>query len=111
MTNEKGNRQIALFSGSEIKFCGQPFDGGFYAAAFGGIDLDLSTAIIEKDILIEATAIFGGVDIKLPPDVNCEINSTSICGGVSDQRKTTACQSRPTVYINGRAFFGGVDVI
>lgn len=109
--NQKVSRQTALFSGSEVNFSGQPFFGGCYTAVFGGIEVDLSTAVIEKDVLIETTAIFGGVDIKLPSDVNCKISSTSIFGGVSDERKKPTAEGRPTVYVNGTAVFGGVDVV
>lgn len=105
-----GKEFSALFSGQNLSFDGQVFDGCRLSAIFGGIKCDLSRAVIEKDAVIEAEGIFGGVDIILPQDVNCVISSNSIFGGVSDKRKKTAPDSAPTVYIKGTAIFGGVDV-
>lgn len=99
----------AIFGGKEMNFDGQVFEGTELTAVFGGVDCDLSGAIIKKDCKIKATAIFGGVDIILPKGVNVSVSSTSIFGGTDDAyvREPT---SEVTVYIETVSVFGGVDI-
>ena len=86
----------------------QVFEGAQLTAAFGGITCDLRKAIIEKDCAITASAIFGGIDILVPENVNVRVNSNSIFGGVSN--KTTTHKDAPTIYISGTCMFGGVEI-
>ena len=84
----------ATFSGTNVNFDGEVFDG----------------AVIEKDCVINASAIFGGIDIFVPDNLNVKINSTSVFGGVSDKKCNNNQADRPTLYINATCLFGGVDV-
>lgn len=99
----------AAFSGTDLKYDGEVFDGAELTAVFGGIKCDLRNAIFEKDCAIKASAIFGGIDILVPAHVNIKINSTSVFGGVGN--KTSNQQSNSvTLYIDGSCVFGGIDV-
>lgn len=99
----------AIFGGKEMNFDGQVFEGTELTAVFGGVDCDLSGAIIKKDCKIKATAIFGGVDIILPKGVNLSVSSTSIFGGTDDAYVREPA-SEVTVYIETVSVFGGVDI-
>lgn len=79
-------------------------------AVFGSVELDLSKAIIKKDQVINANAIFGGVEIRVPSGVNIKVKSTPIFGGVDNKTKTEYNESLPTLYINSIAIFGGVEI-
>ncbi len=98
----------AIFSGSDLHYNGEVFDGAELSAIFGGVECDLRGAIIEKDCAIQAAAIFGGIDILVPNTVNVKVNSTSIFGGVSN--KTATIANAPTIYISATCMFGGVDI-
>ena len=98
----------AVFSGSDINYAGEVFEGGEFTAVFGGVECDLRSAIIEKDCAIRVTAIFGGIDILVPAGVNVKVSATSIFGGASN--KTAAHPNGPTIYISGICLFGGVDI-
>lgn len=100
----------ATFSGQDINYNGEVFSGAELSAVFGGIKCDLRNAFIDKDCAITASAIFGGIDIFVPDNVNVKINSNSIFGGVSDKKHQTNIQGAPTIYINATCMFGGVDV-
>lgn len=100
----------ATFSGQDISFSGEEFKGVTVSAVFGGIKCDLSGAVISSDVVINASAVFGGVDIIVPKEYNVKIDSNSIFGGVSDKRKVPYNPDAPTVYINGSGIFGGVDI-
>ena len=98
----------AIFSGCNLNYDGEVFDGAELSAVFGGVKCDLRNAVIDQDCAIQASAIFGGMDILVPSNVNVKVNSNSIFGGVSN--KTTANPDAPTLYVNGTCMFGGIDI-
>lgn len=100
----------ATFSGQDINFDGEKFDGAELNAVFGGVKCDLRHAIIEKDCTITASAIFGGIDIYIPDNVNVKISSNSIFGGVSEEKHRPYVEGAVTVYINATCIFGGAEI-
>ena len=107
---EKAKYGTAVFSGAEIKPDGEAFDGGSMTAVFGGVDCDLRNAIIKNDCVIDAVAIFGGVDIYLPEDVNVKVNAVSIFGGTDHKEHVNKEENTVTVHINSTSIFGGVEI-
>ena len=63
MVENKTNKHIAVFSGQNLNYDAQEFNGAKLTAVFGGIDLDLTNAKIQNDAEIRICAIFGGVDM------------------------------------------------
>ena len=100
--------ECATFSSCNLNYDGEVFEGAELSATFGGVKCDLRNAIIEKDCAIQASAIFGGIDILVPTNVNVKVNSNSIFGGVSN--KTAINANAPTIYISGTCMFGGVEI-
>ena len=99
---------FAAFSGGDLNYDGEVFEGAELTAIFGGVECDLRNAIIEKDCAIQVSAIFGGIDIFVPVGINVKVNSNSIFGGVSN--KTAVHQNAPTIYVSGTCMFGGVEI-
>ena len=110
VTSSNGSRCVAVFSGQELHCDGKPFGGADVAAVFGGVDVFATTAIITTDCHLNATAVFGGVDIYLPANVNVEVVSSGLFGGVENQRRFPFVEGAPTVYVHAAAVFGGVDI-
>ena len=52
--------------------------------------LYLRSAIIVEDVTIDATAIFGGIEIYLPDDVNVKLTSTALFGASDNGVKRVA---------------------
>ena len=100
----------AAFSGTNMNFDGEVFEGAELTAVFGGVKCDLTRAVIERDCVINASAIFGGIDILVPDGVNVTVRSTSLFGGVSDKRRQKSNENTVTVYVNATCIFGGVDI-
>ena len=98
----------AVFSGCDVSYDGLVFEGAELTAVFGGVKCDLRKAIIEKDCAIRVSAIFGGIDILVPENINIKVNSNSLFGGISNE--TCGSQNSPTIYISGTCVFGGVDI-
>lgn len=109
-TTGNGSRCVAVFSGQEMHFDGKPFHGGDAVAVFGGVDVFASTAVITADCQLNVAAVFGGVDIYLPADVNVEVTSGGVFGGVENHRRFPPIEGAPTIYINAAAVFGSVDI-
>lgn len=110
-TNKNTNKYYATFSGQNLKFDNENFKGATFTAVFGGIECDLRNSLIEEDIVINVTAIFGGIDIFVPENVKVKIKSNSIFGGVDDKKVVTQTnEDIHTIYINASAIFGGVDI-
>ena len=100
----------ATFSGQDVDYTDEVFDGAEFNAIFGGIKCDLRNAVIEKDAVINACCIFGGIDILLPDNVNIKVSSSSIFGGISDKNHKNRAENAVTLYINGTCMFGGMDI-
>ena len=100
----------AFFSGENLDFHGMKFDGADNDAVFGGFKLDLRDSIIENDVVVKANAVFGGIDIYIPQNVNVQVQSSSLFGGVSGARNQFVSETVPTLYINASSVFGGVSI-
>lgn len=100
----------AIFAGRRDRITGEKFMGTTINAIFGGIDLDLRNAIIDEDIIINASAIFGGINIFVPTNVKVKISNVPIFGGVDCKYNDSTDPNAPTILINSTCMFGGIDV-
>ena len=108
--NEKIEEYCVTFGTENISYQNQEFKGAKVDSIFGSILFDLKNATITKDQIINVNAIFGGVDIIVPKNVNIKVKSTPIFGGTSNKVKTVFNENLPTIYINSVTMFGGVDI-
>ncbi len=100
----------AIFSGQNVDMKGEKFTGKKLSAVFGGLKLDLREAIIKEDAVIDASAVFGGIDILVPENVNVKVKSSALFGGVKSKREKAADEKSPTIFVNGSAMFGGIEI-
>ena len=98
----------AVFAGQKV-IKESEFKGANLDAVFGGLDLDIRNCIIDKEAVIKASAIFGGIDILVPNNVNIKVKSTPIFGGVSN-KTTNNSENANTIYIDAFCMFGGIDI-
>lgn len=111
--NEKRNGEnqyCATFSGQNVNFDGQNFTGADLTAVFGGVKCDLRNAIINSDVVINASSTFGGIEIYVPANVKLKIKSTPLFGGISNKANINPEENSHTIYINGTTIFGGVEI-
>lgn len=109
-TKQGTNEYCATFGGQNLDFSKEEFKGCDLTAVFGGVKCDLREAILKEDIVINASAIFGGIDILIPDDVNVKINATPIFGGISNKKRNEQKEHTKTIYINATCLFGGLDI-
>lgn len=112
--NQAGGRHIkncaAVFSGKELRFAGETFEGATLTAVFGGLECDLRGAEITGDCVVNATAVFGGIDVFVPEGVTVKTHSTAMFGGVGEKQQQLPVAGAPTLYINATCLFGGVEI-
>ena len=102
--------QFAAFSGTDRIYKDEVFNGSNVAAIFGGVKLDLRHAKFDKDTVIKAFALFGGIDIIVPSDIKTKLKSGFIFGGFSDDRKNPSDKGKYTIYIDAAGGFGGITI-
>lgn len=100
---------VATFAEQKIHKDDEPFKGANLDAVFGGIVLDLRKADLNKETIIKASSIFGGIDILLPEDINVQVKATPIFGGVSNKVRNHK-DNKKTIYIDAFCLFGGIDI-
>jgi hypothetical protein len=82
-------------------------------AAFGGAQLDLREARFPTGVIdLEVKAVFGGVQIIVPPGLAVEVHGTAIMGGFQNVNRAPAHPDpdAPLLRIHGLALMGGVDI-
>lgn len=114
ITKELGKNGLpeyaAVFSGQETNISGEKFIGAEINSVFGGYELNLKNAVIDEDVIINATSVFGGIEIFVPANVNVKVSSTPIFGGTSNKVQNQKGDNIPTIYVNSVCIFGGVDI-
>lgn len=106
-------REEVVFSGAKRRYETQDFEGGDALAIFGGIEIDLRKADTRRDqIVIEANAIFGGIEMRIPEHWRVVLRGTGIFGGFGDETAQIVGGEgrRPELIVTGSAVFGGVNV-
>ena len=73
------------------------------------MDCDLSNAIIDRDVVINAVCVFGGIDIKVPDNVEIVSEVAGVFGGIDVNKRNSSAPYK--LYIEGVSIFGGIDII
>ena len=102
------NEFYAIFGSNSIKPKQEEVNGASLNAIFGELKCDLRDSKITKDIVINATSVFGGMTIIVPEDVNIITTATPLFGGVENKVKSK--NSTNTIYIKGTVLFGGIEI-
>ena len=107
-----GKGEVAVFGGVDRNISAQDFHGAQCTAIFGACKIDLRDAQIQgREAVLESYAIFGGVEIRVPPDWEVVNHSFALFGGVGDDRRhPRSGPDTKTLILEGAAVFGGVQV-
>ncbi len=103
---------VNVFGGAHQNIFTKDLKGGEVVAIFGGCTLNLSQADFQGTIMLEITAICGGVKIIIPPTWNVKSEIVAVFGGVEDKTSIIPYQGgeQKLVVLKGVALFGGVDI-
>ena len=107
---EARSKVNATFASINKEYDYMTYDGGHIDALFGSAELDLRNSIIEKDIYIQASAVFGGVKISFPPGVRVVVENNSVLGGVKNWVPVNPAINAPEVRVRCCAVLGGIEL-
>ncbi len=111
-TKENELDALAIFSGLSRRIESQSFRGGKATALFGGLELDLTQAgLAEEKAAIELTAIFGGIEVRVPRSWRLEVDGQPFLGGIEDKHTfVPGPEGVPTLHIKASAILGGIEI-
>jgi Domain of unknown function (DUF5668)/Cell wall-active antibiotics response 4TMS YvqF len=103
---------FALLGGSRRRSTSQDFRGGSLFAFMGGCELDLRQASIRggQQATVDAFAMWGGIEIKVPQDWTVVLHGTPILGGFDDKTTHVGGDGSKVLVVTGAAVMGGVDI-
>lgn len=103
---------VAIFCGIKRTVFSKHFRGGDTTNIFGGTEINLMQADFEGKISLDATVIFGGLKLIVPPDWDVRTDLTNIFGGFEDKRYHPAAEvnARKVLVIDGTIFFGAIEI-
>ena len=116
-SNYSGDRRdfldvTAVFGGVKKNVLSKSFRGGDIVSFMGGSEIDLTQADFTGKITIDATNIFGGTKLIVPPTWDVQSDITAIFGGVDDKRQIHGVNLDPNkvLVLDGTCMFGGIEI-
>ncbi|WP_018476615.1 LiaF transmembrane domain-containing protein [Pontibacter roseus] len=103
----------ALFGGIKKNIVSKNFKGGEVVSVFGGTELNLMQADIQHPVVLEATQIFGGTTLIVPPHWQIKSDEmVAIMGGIDDKRPAYQQGYDPSkvLILKGTTLFGGLNI-
>jgi len=105
---------IYVFGGGDRQVNAKDFRGGSLFAIFGGYKIDFRNADIDgNQAVLDASAIFGGGEIRVPETWLVSVHGVGVFGAYEDKtRHFQPDPSKPTktLIIRGVAMFGGIEI-
>ena len=102
----------SVFGGVKKNVLSKNFRGGDIVSFMGGSEIDLTQADFNGRITIDATNIFGGTKLIVPPTWDVQSDITAIFGGVDDKRQVSGVNLDPNkvLILDGTCMFGGIEI-
>ena len=104
---------VAIFGGIKQRVTVKNFRGGRLMALFGGFEVDLTRADIDgQTAVIDASALMGGGEIRVPYNWVVEIRGIAILGGYTDEthQDVQDAATAKHLIVKGIAALGGVVI-
>lgn len=104
----------AFFGGKTLRVNSESFEGGEVTSVFGGSEIYFGKSqLAPNGAVLMLTAIFGAVEIYVPPHWQVVTRGTPIFGGYEDERQRVPeshSSTDPILEIRGTVLFGGVEI-
>ena len=96
--------------GSQRKTRSRQFKGGSLTAIMGGIEVDLREADIVDKAEIAIFALWGGVEVKVPPTWRVRVSGLPLLGGWDDKTSLPIQDGAPELIVHVTAIMGGAEI-
>ncbi|GAA0555369.1 LiaF transmembrane domain-containing protein [Chitinophaga japonensis] len=102
----------SIFGGTERVVLTKNFQGGDVSAIFGGVEINLTQADFNGQVVIETNAVFGGIELVVPSNWDVKLEVDTIFGGVEDKRpaELVTPNTGKILVIKGSCVFGGMEI-
>lgn len=107
--NESTIDVVAIMSGHQGNVASHDFRGGTVVAIMGGAEIDLRESQIQSEAIIDVTAFWGGVSLKIPKSWKVVNNGVAFLGGIDDSSEPEMGAEKRLI-ITGTAIMGGVEI-
>lgn len=105
------DEEVASFvSGTTTKVVSDDYTGTKISAVMGGVELDLSKAVIKKSAVLDVFVLMGGVDLRVAENVVVKNRSSVLMGGIEDKTNPVISKNAPVLYIDGTILMGGLEI-
>ncbi len=101
---------FAWMGGSVRTVGSEDFLGGDAVVVMGGCEIDLTTARIVDEAVVDLLAFWGGIEIRVPPHWIIENDVSPILGGISLKAKNPSEGNGPRLVLRGSAIMGGIEI-
>lgn len=104
---------VAIFGQIKKTPISKKFQGGDIVALFGGVKINLSQADIEGTAEFDLSAVFGGIELVVPPHWKIKSEAVAVFGGIDDKRQNTTeyrTEEDKTLVLTGAVVFGGIEI-
>ena len=106
--------EFAVMGGVHRVVESSDFRGGEATAIMGAVELDLrGSTIATSPAVIDVFALWGGIEITVPPEWKVDVKAMPILGGLENKARSTVRDSSvPTqeLVIRGTAIMGGIEI-
>lgn len=103
----------AVLTTRNIDFSNQKFERANISTILGSVQFDIRKAVLEEEIVINASACLGSIDILVPADAKIILNSTPILGSVNNEvipPKQGREMFVPVIKISATSVLGGINI-
>lgn len=103
---------VCVFGAVRKNIVSKHFRGGDIVAFMGGADINLSQADIQGEVVLDVTAVFGGVKIVLPGNWKVVSEMSAVFGGIEDKRQILqeSVVADKLLVLRGTSVFGGIEI-
>jgi len=102
---------VGVLGGVGRKSAARDFRGGSLTAIMGGCEIDLRHASIASgEAVVDAFALWGGIEVKVPRDWMVVSKGLPLLGGFVDSTTPPPAPTGKVLVIRGMAVMGGVEI-
>ncbi len=111
MDNKNFVKSTAIFAGIKGQVISKDLQRGELCVVFGGVELDLSNADIQKNATLSLGQIFGEVKLIIPADWQVQMEVTHFFSSIHDKRTNhDSSADAKVLVIKGFSIFGGIEI-
>lgn len=102
---------VSVFSNVRKLIYSKDFRGGDVVCIFGGAEINLLHADIQKPIVLDMVQIFGGAKLIIPADWQVRSEAVVFFGGIEDKRpQQSSFNPDKVIILKGTTLFGGLEI-